>query len=226
MILLMRSADALKLAQNQSLGTRSFSAFASARILLAWAHPCSTETRSQVNYRYPSPLKRFALSGGPLFSESGAPGEGAVKPGPVADFMQSARLRHYLVAQNKNRASMGGTSKHPAHLTGEDQCEEFSSALGLSPSSARFRPVTTTQSAAWLELLRAARWLTRRVATLLRAPSWAVLRASSATTLASASKTRAAREGGALKSRSDGHAAFMRRGRFFVCATTRCRPQL
>lgn len=161
----------------------SFAAAPVCRKLTSQAYPSSTEMRLCVQNRYPSPLKRSAFDGRPLFlcrtaferrvlAESN--GRNAAKPRPFSNQLDIAQPPH------------AGACFPSDHKEGEQICEDQHSPL-RSWRHWPLRAATRMPNAAlWGQ--RAARFCPKqRAATPLPGPSLGGLRASFATTQGCAS---------------------------------------
>lgn len=170
------------------IGVFQYAGFAprgSRRMLALQAHLSSTVARVQVQNRYPSPLKRSVLSGGPLFFCAASAWH------ELADTRLGVRAvcRANLPSRICGEPKSGSTCFVCGYLKGEQICVDHSSYSDSLHSARPFRHATRMRNAA-LSVRRVARpSLRQQAATRLQARSLVAQPVFSATTQAFVNKT-------------------------------------
>lgn len=151
-----------------------------AGMLIKQANPSSTENGLQVQNRYPSPLKRSAFAGRPLFFGQGLKWRLGAEVARQICATSRRKPGKFNYLHEQTRVSCSVSSKH----NGGKSCAKF---LFSSPQPLRLRRVTTTRNAALWAPGLAPRSQQPRAAVSRLARSWVESQGSSATTWASAS---------------------------------------
>ena len=156
---------------------------AACTIVARQASPSSTEMRLHVQNRYPSPLKRSARLGRPLFFCAGRRGRQSADASPAvrAEFRQIQQFRKFLKLFQAFGCWVSKSNQ------GEFQCVRHSSYRPFLRQPSRCQPVIPTPNAALSGQAQVQPSPRPQVATPLRALSLVARQACSATTQASAS---------------------------------------